>query len=70
MGSLEGNEGYGRADYNFLVGKDFPSYIEQVDKAYRDEKKWTAGSSYKFSSDRTIHQYARDIWMIEPLVLP
>nr|POF04312.1 alpha-1,4 glucan phosphorylase l-2 isozyme, chloroplastic/amyloplastic [Quercus suber] len=27
MGSLEGNEGYGRADY-FLVGKDFPSYIE------------------------------------------
>ncbi|KAK1362031.1 Alpha-1,4 glucan phosphorylase [Heracleum sosnowskyi] len=43
MGSLEGNEGYGRADY-FLVGKDFPSYIEcqeQVDEAYRDQKKWT-----------------------------
>ncbi|KAI3516574.1 hypothetical protein L1887_15495 [Cichorium endivia] len=43
MGSLEGNEGYGRADY-FLVGKDFPAYIEcqeEVDKAYRDEKKWT-----------------------------
>lgn len=40
MGSLEGNEGYGRADY-FLVGKDFPSYIEcqeEVDKAYRDQK--------------------------------
>lgn len=40
IGSLEGNEGFGRADY-FLVGKDFPSYIEcqeQVDKAYRDEK--------------------------------
>jgi hypothetical protein len=40
MGSLEGNEGYGRADY-FLVGKDFPSYIEcqeKVDKAYRDQK--------------------------------
>lgn len=40
MGSLEGNEGFGRADY-FLVGKDFPSYIkcqEQVDKAYRDQK--------------------------------
>ncbi|KAK6129307.1 hypothetical protein DH2020_037016 [Rehmannia glutinosa] len=26
MGSLEGNEGYGRADY-FLVGKDFPSSL-------------------------------------------
>lgn len=40
MGSLEGNEGYGRADY-FLVGKDFPSYVEcqeQVDEAYRDQK--------------------------------
>ncbi|XP_021757075.1 alpha-1,4 glucan phosphorylase L-2 isozyme, chloroplastic/amyloplastic-like isoform X1 [Chenopodium quinoa] len=78
MGSLEGNEGYGRADY-FLVGKDFPSYIEcqeKVDEAYRDQKKWTRMSilntagSYKFSSDRTIHQYARDIWGIEPAILP
>ncbi|XP_020249613.1 alpha-1,4 glucan phosphorylase L isozyme, chloroplastic/amyloplastic isoform X2 [Asparagus officinalis] len=78
MGSLEGNEGFGRADY-FLVGKDFPSYIEcqeEVDKAYRNQKLWTrmsilntAGSS-KFSSDRTIHEYAKDIWNIEPLVLP
>lgn len=78
MGSLEGNEGYGRADY-FLVGKDFPDYIEcqdKVDEAYRDQKKWTkmsilntAGSS-KFSSDRTIHQYARDIWRIQPVELP
>ncbi|GFY98414.1 glycosyl transferase, family 35 [Actinidia rufa] len=78
MGSLEGNEGYGRADY-FLVGKDFPSYLEcqeKVDEAYRDQKRWTKMSilntagSYKFSSDRTIHEYARDIWMIEPVVLP
>jgi hypothetical protein len=40
MGSLEGNEGFGRADY-FLVGKDFPSYIEcqeEVDEAYQDQK--------------------------------
>lgn len=78
IGSLEGNEGFGRADY-FLVGKDFPSYLEcqeEVDEAYRDQKKWTrmsilntAGSS-KFSSDRTIHEYARDIWSIEPVKLP
>ncbi|XP_075656603.1 alpha-1,4 glucan phosphorylase L-2 isozyme, chloroplastic/amyloplastic-like isoform X2 [Castanea sativa] len=77
MGSLEGNEGYGRADY-FLVGKDFPSYIEcqeKVDEAYRDQKRWTKMSilntagSFKFSSDRTIHEYARDIWGIEPVVL-
>ncbi|PON52341.1 Glycogen/starch/alpha-glucan phosphorylase [Trema orientale] len=78
MGSLEGNEGYGRADY-FLVGKDFPSYIEcqdKVDEAYRDQKRWTKMSilntagSYKFSSDRTIHEYARDIWKIYPVELP
>uniref|UniRef100_A0A803QKT2 Alpha-1,4 glucan phosphorylase n=1 Tax=Cannabis sativa TaxID=3483 RepID=A0A803QKT2_CANSA len=78
IGSLEGNEGYGRADY-FLVGKDFPSYLEcqdKVDEAYRDQKKWTRMSilntagSYKFSSDRTIHEYAKDIWNIQPLELP
>ncbi|XP_062214536.1 alpha-1,4 glucan phosphorylase L isozyme, chloroplastic/amyloplastic-like isoform X1 [Phragmites australis] len=78
MGSLEGNEGYGCADY-FLVGQDFPSYIEcqeKVDEAYRDQKLWTrmsilntAGSS-KFSSDRTIHEYAKDIWDISPVILP
>lgn len=78
MGSLEGNEGFGRADY-FLVGKDFPSYIEcqeKVDKAYRDQKRWTRMSilntagSFKFSSDRTIHEYAKDIWNLEPVFLP
>lgn len=40
IGSLEGNEGFGCADY-FLVGKDFPSYIEcqeKVDEAYQDQK--------------------------------
>lgn len=78
MGSLEGNEGYGRGDY-FLVGKDFPSYIEcqeKVDEAYQDQKRWTRKSilntagSYKFSSDRTIHEYAKDIWDIKPAQLP
>lgn len=78
MGSLEGNEGFGRADY-FLVGKDFPSYLEcqeKVDEAYQDQKRWTKMSilntagSYKFSSDRTIHEYAKDIWDIKPVVLP
>lgn len=29
----------------------------------------TAGS-YKLSSDRTIHEYARDMWRIELAVLP
>ncbi|XP_020673165.2 alpha-1,4 glucan phosphorylase L isozyme, chloroplastic/amyloplastic isoform X2 [Dendrobium catenatum] len=78
MRSLEGNEGYGRADY-FLVGKDFPDYLkcqDKVDEAYRDPKRWTKMSilntagSHKFSSDRTIHEYARDIWSIQPVPLP
>lgn len=37
LDSLEGNSGYGRGDY-FLVGHDFPSYMEaqaRVDEAYK-----------------------------------
>ncbi|CAK7331332.1 unnamed protein product [Dovyalis caffra] len=73
LDSLEGNSGYGRGDY-FLVGHDFPSYMDaqdRVDEAYKDRKRWlkmsilsTAGSG-KFSSDRTISQYAKEIWNIE-----
>lgn len=51
MGSLEGNEGYGRGDY-FLVGKDFPSYIEcqeKVDEAYRDQKVSNMLSLFSFA---------------------
>ncbi|KAK4275207.1 hypothetical protein QN277_018332 [Acacia crassicarpa] len=76
--SLEGNSGYGRGDY-FLVGHDFPAYMdaqERVDAAYRDRKRWlkmsilsTAGSG-KFSSDRTIAQYAKEIWNIEECRVP
>jgi starch phosphorylase len=76
--SLEGNSGYGRGDY-FLVGQDFPSYMdaqERVDEAYKDRKRWikmsilsTAGSG-KFSSDRTISQYAKEIWKIEECRVP
>ncbi|KAI9109169.1 hypothetical protein K1719_019792 [Acacia pycnantha] len=76
--SLEGNSGYGRGDY-FLVGHDFPGYMDaqaRVDAAYRDRKRWlkmsilsTAGSG-KFSSDRTIAQYAKEIWNIEECRVP
>lgn len=57
MGSLEGNEGYGRADY-FLVGKDFPSYLEcqeEVDKAYRDQK---VSNSYLSAHSGTKHEFS------------
>ena len=41
---------------------------DRIDKAYRDEKWWArtailnTASSGKFSSDRTIEEYVRDIW--------
>jgi len=78
LSSLEGNEGFGRGDY-FLVGVDFPSYLEaqeKVDEYYKDYDAWTKSSilstagSGKFSSDRTIEQYAEEIWDIKPCRVP
>ncbi len=55
----------------FLVLADFASYCkihEQVDEVYRDKKRWArmailnTARMGKFSSDRTISEYAKDIW--------
>jgi starch phosphorylase len=62
----------------YMVLADFQSYVdcqESVSHAYLDQEHWTQMSilntarSGKFSSDRSIHQYARDIWHVEPLDL-
>ncbi|OIJ12316.1 glycogen phosphorylase [Anaerobacillus arseniciselenatis] len=59
----------------YFVLKDFDSYCEAhelVDQTYRDQQKWLSMSitniahSGKFSSDRTIQQYATEIWGIRP----
>eukprot|EP01023_Acetabularia_acetabulum_P010479 TRINITY_DN14767_c0_g3_i4.p1 TRINITY_DN14767_c0_g3~~TRINITY_DN14767_c0_g3_i4.p1 ORF type:complete len:878 (+),score=208.77 TRINITY_DN14767_c0_g3_i4:58-2691(+) len=59
----------------FLVANDFASYLEaqeEVDKIYKDQDEWTRRSiiytatSGKFNSDRTIKQYADEIWHISP----
>lgn len=61
-----------RADVYYLL-KDFESYKhaqERVDSAYRDRKAWAKkciinlANSGLFSSDRTIREYAVDIWKI------
>ena len=66
-----------RADTYFIL-KDFRSYAdaqERVDAAYRDEDEWArmallqTASAGKFSSDRTIEEYVRDIWKLEKVVL-
>ncbi|KAJ8366745.1 hypothetical protein AAFF_G00342770 [Aldrovandia affinis] len=59
----------------FKVFADYEDYIQCQDKVnelYKDPKEWTkkvihniAGCG-KFSSDRTISQYAREIWGVEP----
>lgn len=65
-------------DY-YLISKDFASYIEaqaDADEAYKDKVGWakksilcTAGMS-KFSSDRSINEYAERIWNIKPCSVP
>lgn len=63
----------------YLVCHDFYSYAQaqqKVDDTYRDPAEWTrksiisATSTAKFSSDRTIRQYAKEIWGIEPVSIP
>ncbi|KAG7258890.1 hypothetical protein CRUP_008380 [Coryphaenoides rupestris] len=59
----------------FKVFADYEDYMqcqEKVNDLYKNPKEWTkkviyniAGSG-KFSSDRTIAQYAREIWGMEP----
>ena len=59
----------------WLVAADFRSYLEaqkQVDIAYQDQENWVrmsilnAACSGKFSTDRTMQDYNRDIWKLEP----
>jgi glycogen phosphorylase len=61
-------------DY-YLTTRDFVSYMDamdRVDAAYKDRTGWikktilSVARMAKFSSDRTIREYADQIWGIEP----
>ncbi|CAJ0582594.1 unnamed protein product, partial [Mesorhabditis spiculigera] len=59
----------------FMVCADFEDYLKCQDRVaatYQDQDKWgrmalmNIASTGKFSTDRTISEYAREIWGIEP----
>ncbi|MFC1707322.1 glycogen/starch/alpha-glucan phosphorylase [Planctomycetota bacterium] len=60
----------------YMVCADFDSYVAcqaHVSRVYRDPEEWTRrairniGNMGKFSSDRTIREYAEEIWRAEPV---
>jgi starch phosphorylase len=62
-------------DY-YMVLADYEDYMKaqaEVDTAYGDQERWTrmsilnTASMGRFSSDRSIMEYARDIWKVSPL---
>ena len=66
-----------RADTYFILA-DFRSYIEaqkRVEAAYRDEAGWARKAMMntaccgKFTSDRTIEQYAKEIWNLDKVTV-
>ncbi|MEM8868473.1 MAG: glycogen/starch/alpha-glucan phosphorylase, partial [Verrucomicrobiota bacterium] len=66
---LEGGDPY-------LCLADYADYVraqEDLDKAFSDKKRWAkmailnTASMGKFSSDRTISEYAKQIWKLKPV---
>jgi phosphorylase (fragment) len=64
-----------RPDVYYLL-KDFDSYRDaqiELGKAYRDKRNWAKkalkniANAGKFSSDRTIMEYAKEIWDVHPV---
>ena len=60
----------------YFVLKDFDSYIkaqEKINDLYKDQKKWlhmsivNVAKSGFFTTDRTMRQYNKDIWHVEPI---
>ncbi|MEG7524867.1 MAG: glycogen/starch/alpha-glucan phosphorylase [Chromatiales bacterium] len=69
-----------RSPYDpWMTAADFRSYVdaqEEAALAYQDQDEWvrmsiinTAKSGH-FSTDRTMEEYNRDIWRLEPVVAP
>ena len=66
------------ADF-YLIANDFSSYLREhadADRVFADEVEWCrrsiagAASMGKFSSDRSIGEYAEDIWQLKACPMP
>lgn len=62
-------------DY-YMVIADYQEYVNaqlKIEETYKDQEKWSrmailnTANMGKFSSDRTIQQYADDIWKVKPV---
>jgi starch phosphorylase len=62
----------------YMLFADYQAYVdcqEMVSEAYRDQDKWTQMSILnsarmgKFSSDRTIREYCKEIWKVQPITI-
>jgi starch phosphorylase len=66
-----------RSPYDpWMTAADFRSYVnaqKDAARAYRDQERWTrmsiinAARSGRFSTDRTMQEYNRDIWKLQPI---
>jgi starch phosphorylase len=70
--------GHGRPADMYFVLKDFRSYAEaqqRVQQAYKDRENWVrmallnVAHSGKFTSDRTIEEYVKEIWHLDKVVV-
>ena len=75
--SLLNTQSTDKADRYFIL-KDFRAYAEaqkKVEEAYRDETGWARSAilnvakSGKFTSDRTIEEYVKDIWHLNKVTV-
>ena len=67
------------ANDEFFILKDFAAYKwahEEVQRRYADKTAWfrsaamNIANSSRFSSDRTIDEYANEIWQVKPVLIP
>ena len=63
----------------YMLLADYRSYVDcqdEVGRVWRDPERWTRASILnvarmgRFSSDRSIRDYCRDIWHVEPVPIP